>query len=103
MQMVAFRTASGGGMTPAVNLSSTSVNFGNEQTGTTSNPQSVTLTNIGGGQLAINTIAISGGNAGDFAQEQFMRCDIGARRQLQDQCDFYAFRNRRSQFGHIDH
>ena len=68
MQMVAFRTFSGGGTTPVANLSSTSINFGNEQTQITSNPQPVTLTNIGGGQLTITSIAISGGNAGDFAQ-----------------------------------
>jgi hypothetical protein len=70
MQMVAFRTpaAGGGGSTPSVNLSSTSLNFGSQPTGTTSSAQTVTLTNVGGGQLTINSIAVTGGNAGDFAQ-----------------------------------
>jgi hypothetical protein len=70
MQMVAFRTpaSGGGGSTPFVNLSSTSLDFGSQPTGTTSSAQTVTLTNVGGGQLAINSIAVTGGNAGDFAQ-----------------------------------
>jgi chitodextrinase len=58
----------GGGSFPLVSLSSASINFGNVSTGTTSTPQPVTLTNIGGAQLVISAIAISGGNAGDFAQ-----------------------------------
>ena len=69
MQMVAFRTpVSGGGSTPSVTLSSTNLDFGNVQTGTASSPQPVTLTNVGSAALAISSIAISGGNAGDFAQ-----------------------------------
>ena len=70
MQMVVFRTASGGGgtSTPLVGLSGASVNFGNEQTGKTRNAQPVTLTDIGGAPLVISTIAVSGGNSGDFAQ-----------------------------------
>ena len=50
MQMVVFRTASRGGgtSTPLVSLGGASVNFGNEQTGKTSNAQPVTLTDIGG-------------------------------------------------------
>ena len=67
MQMVAFRTPSLGN-TPVVSLSSASINFGNEQTGITSSPQPVILTNIGSAQLSIGSIAISGGNSGDFAQ-----------------------------------
>jgi hypothetical protein len=66
MQMVAFRTPSG--PVPGVSLNPTSANFGNQATGTTSNPQPVTLTNVGTAQLAISSIVISGGNAGDFAQ-----------------------------------
>ena len=69
MQMVAFRTpVSGGGATPSVNLSSTNINFGSVQTGITSGPQPVTLTNVGSGSLTIGAIAVSGGNAADFAQ-----------------------------------
>jgi fibronectin type 3 domain-containing protein len=68
MQMVAFRTPAGGGTSPSVNLSSTNLTFGNVQTGSTSSLQPVTLTNVGGGQLTISSIAVVGGNAGDFAQ-----------------------------------
>jgi len=70
MQMVAFRTASagGGGSTPSVSLSSTSLSFGNQATGTSSNAQLVTLTNNGTAQLIINSITVMGGNTGDFAQ-----------------------------------
>ena len=67
MQMVAFRTASLAN-SPLVSLSGTSINFGNEQAGITSNPQPVTLTNVGTAQLTINSIAVSGGNSGDFSQ-----------------------------------
>jgi len=67
MQMVAFRAAPVG-PAPEVSLSATSINFGNQETGSTSNAQPVNLTNIGSAALAINSIGISGGNAGDFAQ-----------------------------------
>ena len=76
MQMVAFRTPSGAS-TPAVNLTSTSLSFGNEQTQTTSSPQQVTLTNVGTAALAINSIGISGGNAGDFAQTNTCGATLG--------------------------
>ena len=57
-----------GGPLPLGILSSTSVNFGNGSTGGTSSPQPVTLTNVGGAQLTISSISVSGGNSGDFAQ-----------------------------------
>jgi Abnormal spindle-like microcephaly-assoc'd, ASPM-SPD-2-Hydin len=53
---------------PAVTLSPTSVSFGNQATGTTSAAQTVTLTNSGTAALTINSIAVSGTNASDFAQ-----------------------------------
>jgi Protein of unknown function (DUF4038)/IPT/TIG domain/Putative collagen-binding domain of a collagenase/Abnormal spindle-like microcephaly-assoc'd, ASPM-SPD-2-Hydin/Fibronectin type III domain len=65
MQMVAFRTPTG--PSPIVSLSTSALNFGNQATGTTSNPQPVTLTNTGTAQLSIS-IGISGANPGDFAQ-----------------------------------
>ncbi|MGO9896122.1 MAG: choice-of-anchor D domain-containing protein [Bryobacteraceae bacterium] len=68
MQMVAFRTSPGSGPAPSVNVSSTNLNFGNVQTGATSSPQPVTVTNVGTAQLTISAIAVSGGNVGDFAQ-----------------------------------
>jgi fibronectin type 3 domain-containing protein len=67
MQMVAFRAAPPPN-TPSVKLSRTNINFGNGQTGITSSPQPVTLTNIGTAQLTINSILVSGGNSSDFAQ-----------------------------------
>jgi hypothetical protein len=68
MQMVAFRTPVIAGTSPVVSLSTTTINFGNVQPGVTSSPQPVTVANVGGVNLAINNIASSGGNAGDFAQ-----------------------------------
>src|SRR5207302_7515416 len=50
--------------TPAVTLSSTSVMFGNQGVGTTSPPQSITLTNSGSAPLAITNVTITG----DFTQ-----------------------------------
>ncbi|MBV9710420.1 MAG: choice-of-anchor D domain-containing protein, partial [Ktedonobacteraceae bacterium] len=63
-------TLSGTGVTPnsGVQLSSTLLNFGNQNNGTTSNAQSVTLTNNGNAALAISSIAVTGTNAGDFTQ-----------------------------------
>jgi hypothetical protein len=67
MQMVTF-IVSGESTLPLVTLSPTGVSFGNEQTGLTSSPQPVTMTNVGGANLSISSILISGGNAGDFGQ-----------------------------------
>lgn len=54
---------------PVVSIDgSTSVNFGDEATGTTSSPQTVTITNSGSSQLSIGSIAIAGGDPNDFAQ-----------------------------------
>ena len=53
---------------PAVTLSSTSVVFGNQATGTTSTAQPVTITNTGAASLAIAGIAVTGANSADFAQ-----------------------------------
>jgi hypothetical protein len=53
---------------PGVALSPGSLSFGNQNTGTTSSPQTVTLTNNGNAPLTITSITIAGTNAGDFAQ-----------------------------------
>src|SRR6202044_2038683 len=47
---------------------STNISFGNEQTGVTSSPQPITVTNVGNAQLTIGAIAVSGNNSRDFAQ-----------------------------------
>ncbi len=54
--------------TPGVNLNPILLNFNSQTTGTTSNAQTVTLTNNGTAALAISSIVIAGTNAGDFAQ-----------------------------------
>ncbi|HEV2175957.1 MAG TPA: FG-GAP-like repeat-containing protein [Terriglobia bacterium] len=57
-------TGLGTGSGPAVELSSTSINFGDEPVGKTSSPQTVTVTNSGTSTLTISNVAASG----DFAQ-----------------------------------
>ncbi len=59
---------SGTGTVPAASLSSTHVSFSSRSVGTTSGGQSVTLRNTGSGVLNITSFAITGTNAGDFAQ-----------------------------------
>ena len=61
-------TGAGAIATPLVNLSPTSVSFGNQNVGTSSSTQAVTLTNSGTTPLSISSIAIAGTNAADFAQ-----------------------------------
>jgi probable HAF family extracellular repeat protein len=56
------------GIGTTAKLSPTSLNFGSLVIGTTSPPNTVTLTNIGTTTLSITGIAITGTNAGDFAQ-----------------------------------
>jgi hypothetical protein len=51
-----------------VSLSPSSLNFGNQQVGTKSTPQPVTLQNVGGSPLKINQISIGGTNSNDFTQ-----------------------------------
>jgi hypothetical protein len=58
----------GSGGTPVASLSSATISFGNQSTGTTSASQSVTLSNTGTAALSIGSITITGANASDFAQ-----------------------------------
>jgi Galactose oxidase, central domain/Cep192 domain 4 len=58
----------GGGGTPAVTLSPTSLGFPSQSDGSTSPPASVTLTNTGTAALTIASIGIAGANAADFAE-----------------------------------
>ncbi|HUB50643.1 MAG TPA: choice-of-anchor D domain-containing protein [Terracidiphilus sp.] len=48
-----------GGSNPIVGLSAVSLNFGNQERGTTSASQTVTVVNAGGGPMTINSIAAS--------------------------------------------
>jgi hypothetical protein len=59
-------TVSSGGSPPAFNP--TNLNFGNQNIGTTSAAQTVTLTNASGATLHISAVGITGSNTGDFAK-----------------------------------
>ena len=58
----------GAGGLPAVTLSPTSLTFASQNIGTTSAPQTVTLTDTGAGSLSLTSISITGTNPGDFAE-----------------------------------
>jgi hypothetical protein len=51
-----------------IQLTPTSVNFGNQPVGTTSLPRKVTVTNKGSVAVKVTSIMITGLNAGDFAE-----------------------------------
>jgi len=53
---------------PNVGLSPLSLNFGNQNDGTTSAPQVVTLTNTGNENLNVTGVSITGTNSHDFAE-----------------------------------
>lgn len=65
---------SGTGIAPAVCLSSTSLSFGNQFVGTSSQPQTITVTNCGTAMLAINSITING----DFTQTNVCPASLAA-------------------------
>jgi hypothetical protein len=52
---------------PNVGLSA-GLNFGNENDGTTSTPQTITVTNTGNENLTVTNISITGPNSGDFSE-----------------------------------
>ena len=62
---------------PNLQLSPASLSFGVSVVGTTSS-QVETLTNTGGSELAINSVAISGTNATDFGQSSTCGSGLGA-------------------------
>jgi hypothetical protein len=59
---------SGVGVLPAVSLSATTLNFGNQTAGSASSPQTITLTDTGTGALTITSVAITGANSNQFSQ-----------------------------------
>jgi hypothetical protein len=61
-------TGTGAAAAPSVGLSPTSLDFGSRAVGTTSASQNSTLTNTGNAPLTISSVAVTGANAGDFAQ-----------------------------------
>ena len=56
------------GMGTVVTVSPSSLNFGSQTVGTTSAPQTVTMTNVGSTSITISSIRFFGGNGADFAQ-----------------------------------
>jgi hypothetical protein len=65
------------GIGSQVKLSTTSLSFGNQAVGTTSAPQTVTLTNLGG-QMQFYRIDIGGMNSRDFAETHTCRQFLAA-------------------------
>jgi len=61
-------TGTGMVLAPVVSLSPTNLNFGNQNVGTSSTAQTMTLTNTGSASLNISNIAVTGPNSADFAQ-----------------------------------
>jgi len=61
-------SGTGGGTGPAVKLSASSLNFGNEPVSVVSSSQVITLSNTGTAALSITSIALTGTNATDFTQ-----------------------------------
>ena len=59
-------------------LSTTSLAFGNQDVGTTSQPQVVVLTNIGSSALVIKHIGVNGINSKDFAETNNCRTSLPA-------------------------
>ena len=51
---------------PQATLSTNSLNFGNQKTGTPSTARTVTLKNTGATTLTINSVMVTGANPGDF-------------------------------------
>jgi len=58
----------GTGTAPVVGLSATTLTFGSQTVGASSPAQTVTLSNTGNAGLSIAGLAVTGTNAGDFAQ-----------------------------------
>jgi len=63
---------------PVASLSSASLSFSNQAVGTTSAGQTLTLSNAGKAVLTITSIAITGTNAGDFAQTNTCGSSVAA-------------------------
>ena len=73
------RNQGGYGAQPSsVTLSNTSLSFGNQTTGTTSNAQTTTLTNNGSAALSISSIAVTGTDSGDFAETNTCGSSVAA-------------------------
>lgn len=69
---------SGNGVVPVASLSAASLTFADQQVGSASASQSVTLTNTSTVALSINSITRSGANADDFAQSNTCGSSVAA-------------------------
>src|SRR5207302_6293515 len=67
------------GTDTVVELTPTSVNFGDQRVGTISPPQTVRLTNTGSTSLSIRGIGIVGNNFGDFVETTTCGSSVPAR------------------------
>ena len=79
---------SGTGVAPApiVSLSSHGLVFAMQAPGTTSAPQTVTVSNTGNATLNIQTVALAGSNPGDFAIASGSTCTNGASVAINGSC-----------------
>ncbi|MBZ5502781.1 MAG: choice-of-anchor D domain-containing protein, partial [Acidobacteriia bacterium] len=66
-QQVIPLTGLGTSPAPAANVTPPAITFGSTVTGSSSAPQTITLTNLGSAPLNLTSIAITGTNPGDFA------------------------------------
>jgi hypothetical protein len=71
-------TLSGMGTAAAINVSSSSIVFGNQSLEKPSTAQSVTISNPGNAALTISGISITGSNSGDFDQTNNCGSSVGA-------------------------
>jgi hypothetical protein len=67
-----------GNAQPGASLAPASLSFGNQQVGTTSAAQTLTLSNTGNASLAITSITIAGTNSSDFAQSNTCGASLNA-------------------------
>jgi len=65
------------GVGTVVTVSPSSLTFASQRLGTTSPPQTVTLTNVGSTSITISSIRFFGGNPGDFAQTNNCGTSLG--------------------------
>jgi len=86
MLVVGIWAACGGGggssppppAAPTVSLSATNLAFGQENMGSTSAAQTVTLSNTGNAALSISSMALGGANSADFAQTSNCGASVAA-------------------------
>jgi hypothetical protein len=69
-------TLAGTGVKPVLNVTPTALTFAEQVANTTSQPQNLTLKNIGTGLLVVSSITITGDNASDFAYSATLPLNI---------------------------